>query len=121
MAASPIVHVDIPLADQEAGAAFYKETFGWNIDSSYPGYPMFDSEGGPGGGFPHKGRGEQDMGAVTIYLKVPNIEDALGKIEANGGKKVSPRVEIDGGHGAFAMFEDPSGNVLAIYEAPSRG
>jgi predicted enzyme related to lactoylglutathione lyase len=121
MAANAVVHVDIPLTDQESGATFYKQTFGWNIDNSMPGYPMFQAEGGPGGGFPHKGTGEMDMPNLRVYLGVPNIEDALRKVEANGGKTVQPRINIEGGHGAFAVFEDPSGNVLALYEAPPQG
>lgn len=121
MAANAVVHVDIPLADQEAGAAFYRDTFEWNVDNSMPGYPMFQAEGGPGGGFPHKGSGDMDATEVRVYLGVPNIEEALRKVEANGGKTVQPRIDIEGGHGAFAVFEDPSGNVLALYEAPARG
>jgi len=119
MAANPVVHIEIPVTDQEAGTAFYRDTFGWNIDNSMPGYPMFQAEGGPGGGFPQKGSGHQQMPAVRVTLGVPNIEESLQKIEANGGKTVMPRVNIEGGYGAFAVFEDPSGNVLAVYEAPS--
>lgn len=119
MAANPIVHVDIPISNTETGAAFYGDTFGWNLDSSMPGYPMFAAEGGPGGGFPQKGNGQQEVPSVRVYIGVPNIEEALQKVEANGGKTVTPRINIEGGHGAFAVFEDPSGNVLALYEAPS--
>lgn len=120
MPGSPIVHVDIPVEDHEAGVAFYRDTFGWNIDNSVPGYPMFQVEGGPGGGFPRKGTGPMDMPDVRVYVNVSNIEEALHKVEANGGKTLQPRIDIEGGHGSFAVFEDPSGNVLAVYQAPSR-
>jgi len=120
VAVSPIVHVDIPLRNPEADTNFYRDVFGWQIDSSMPGYPMYSAEGGPGGGFPQKGNGPQAMPGVRVYLQVPNIEAALRQVEERGGKTVTPRIDIEGGHGAFAVFEDPSGNTMAVYQAPNR-
>jgi len=113
---SPIVHVDIPVNNLENGADFYRDVFGWELNSDMPGYPMFKAEGGPGGGFVQKGDGDQ----VRIYLMSNDINASLADIEAHGGKTVMPRTEIEGGHGAFAVFTDPSGNTLALYSAPAQ-
>ena len=121
MAAHPIVHVDIRADNPEAATSFYHDVFGWEIDNFVPGYPMFKSEGGPGGGFV---AGTEGVGAhtkgVLIYLNTQDIDGSLQDVEAHGGQTVVPRTEIEGGHGAFAVFRDPNGNNLALYQAPQR-
>jgi len=117
---NPICHVDIPLADTETGTEFYRKVFGWEIDTSFPGYPMFKAEGGPGGGFVAKGDGPMQMQSVRIFMLTNDINATLEQIEANGGQTVMPRTEIEGGHGAFAVFNDPSGTTLALYQAPAQ-
>jgi|SRR5579872_6996734 len=117
---NPIVHVDIPLNNPEQDTAFYRDVFGWEIDTQMPGYPMFKAEGGPGGGFVEKGNGQMQVPNIRVYLMTNDINATLAEIEAKGGKTVQPRIEIEGGHGAFAVFEDPSGNVLALYSAPAQ-
>ena len=51
MAQHPIVHVEIPAADQESTGKFYSELFGWKFQA-FPelDYAMFEADGGPGGG-----------------------------------------------------------------------
>ena len=48
MSQHPIVHVEIPAADQAASGQFYSDLFGWKY-SAYPemDYAMFEAEGGP--------------------------------------------------------------------------
>lgn len=119
--AHPIVHVDIPAGDTSATANFYRDAFGWNIDSNMPGYPMFSVEGGPGGGFVQTGG--EGMGSmlegVLIYLNTSDIDASLRDVESHGGSTVRPRTEIEGGYGAFAVFKDPSGNMLGLYQPPA--
>lgn len=116
---NPIVHVEIPADNPETAGEFYKKVFGWNTDNSYPGYPMFSAEGGPGGGFVKAGNTAMGVnykaGEVIVYLGVDDIDSKVREIESNGGRITTPKTEIPG-MGWFAMFTDPSGNRLAVYQ-----
>ena len=115
----PIVHVDIAGGDPNSAAQFYRDTFGWSIDDSVPGYPMFKAEGGPGGGFVKAGA--EGVGSVAdgvlIYLHTADIDASLKAIESHGGTTVVPRTDM-GSYGAYAVFADPSGTKLGLYQAP---
>jgi predicted enzyme related to lactoylglutathione lyase len=46
---------------------------------------------------------------------VGSIDEALKKVEAEGGSTVQPRTEIPN-MGAFAYFKDSEGNTLGLWE-----
>jgi hypothetical protein len=48
------------------------------------------------------------------------IADTLKRIEAAGGRVLTPRTEIGPGMGAFAAFAAPVGNEFGLYEEPGR-
>jgi predicted enzyme related to lactoylglutathione lyase len=52
----------------------------------------------------------------VLVLAVTDVDAKLAEIEAAGGKTLTPRTEIGGGHGFFAYFEDPNGNKLGVWE-----
>lgn len=56
-----------------------------------------------------------DTPSPVLVIDVDAIDEALGKIEREGGSVVRPRTEIPG-MGAFAYFKDPDGNVLGLFE-----
>ncbi len=118
---SPIVHLDISATDPAASAKFYGDVFGWKIthDTNFD-YHMFSTEGGPGGGWVKVGN-DYKAGEIIPYLDTDDIDAALAKIVAHGGKVLKPRTEIPG-IGEFAFFADPSGNRLGLYtdKQPSR-
>ena len=109
-----IVHVEIPAADQAAASKFYGELFGWKITAMPEmNYTMWEAADGSGGGFPGVSD-ENPAGQVTVYIDSDDIETDLKNIEKLGGKVVHPKTEIPN-MGWFAMFKDPTGNVLALY------
>ena len=57
-----------------------------------------------------------DTPAPVITILVDGIDDAIKKIEAEGGSLVEPRTEI-ASMGAFAYFKDPEGNVMGLWES----
>jgi hypothetical protein len=109
-----VVHVEIPAANIEAAADFYKELFGWKI-TPYPemNYTMWEAGDGSGGGFPTVSD-ENPAGQVLVYIDSDDIGADLAKVEKLGGKIIRPKTEIPG-MGWFAVFQDPAGNVLALY------
>src|SRR5207247_643498 len=57
---------------------------------------------------------------TRTYIMVDVIADTLKRIEAAGGRVLTPRTNIGSGMGAFAVFADPVGNEFGLYEEPSR-
>jgi predicted enzyme related to lactoylglutathione lyase len=109
-----IVHVEIPAADQAAAGKFYQELFGWKIQPMPEmNYTMWEAGDGSGGGFPSVSD-ESPAGQVIVYIDSEDIDADLKTIEKLGGKVVHPKTEIPG-MGWFALFSDPTGNVLALY------
>jgi uncharacterized protein len=118
----PIIHVEIPARDLETASQFYAQVFDWKLDLSVPEYPQFQAAGGPCGGFVavREEASEHGLkytaGEVLIYLGTDDIDAALARVEAHGGKTLVPRTEIPSiGH--WAMFEDPTGNRIGLYSS----
>ena len=124
MTGHPIVHIEIPAANSSAAGKFYGDVFGWkiNADPTY-NYVMFQSEGGPGGGFVEPMDGASIVhkpDRLLVYLATDDIDATLTAIEAHGGKTVLTKTEIP--HiGWWAVFTDPSGNHLALFTPAQQG
>ncbi|MBT3187949.1 MAG: hypothetical protein HN736_14690 [Anaerolineae bacterium] len=54
------------------------------------------------------------VGKVVIYVDSPDIDADLKQTEALGGKTIHPKSEI-ANMGWFGIFEDPTGNQIALY------
>ena len=52
----------------------------------------------------------------VIYVGVESVDDAIKKVQAAGGKVVTPRTPIPG-MGAYGRVSDTEGNVLGLFEA----
>jgi uncharacterized protein len=110
-----IVHVEIPSPDPEAASRFYADLFGWNIQPvPEMDYIMFQAGDGPGGGLPRLS--EYTPIGPLVYVDTDDIDASLAKAESLGATTLAPRTEIPG-MGWFAIFQDPSGNRMALYQA----
>lgn len=110
-----IVHVEIPAANVEGAGKFYQALFGWKI-SPMPemNYTMWEAgDGDEYGGFPQVSA-DNPAGQVLVYIASDDIEADLKKVEKLGGKVIHQKAEIPG-TGWFGVFQDPTGNVLAVY------
>jgi predicted enzyme related to lactoylglutathione lyase len=121
MSAHEIVHIELPATDGSEASQFYSNVFGWKRQS-FAGEPydywMFQPEGGPGGGFNpvgDEGVIPTKPGDVLLYIDTDNIEDSLSKVESEGGKTLIPRKEITG-MGWYAIFTDPTGNRVGLFQ-----
>ncbi len=117
MSTHEIVHIEIPANNGKEASQFYTDAFGWkNTHAEAFDYWMFQPEGGPGGGFNQIG-GQMDvkLGEVLVYVATDNIEDSLAKIESLGGKTLMPKSPITETTW-FALFEDPTGNRMGLYQ-----
>ncbi len=110
-----IVHVEIPAANVDGAGKFYEALFGWKI-SPMPemNYTMWEAgDGDEYGGFPQVSA-ENPAGQVLVYIASDDIEADLKNVEKLGGKVLHQKAEIPG-TGWFGVFQDPTGNVLALY------
>jgi len=109
-----IVHVEIPATNVEGAGKFYQALFGWKLQHmAEMNYTMWEDETGAGGGFPQVSD-ENPAGQVLVYIDSDDIEADLKNVEKLGGKVIHPKAEIPG-QGWFGIFQDPTGNVLALY------
>ena len=115
MAMRSIAHIEIPAGDPAAAGKFYSTLFGWETESM----PGMDYEGFRTGtvvgGFPRVGP-MATAGEVVLYIESAGIDEDLRRIEAEGGHAIVPRSEIPG-MGHFAIFTDPTGNKVGLFEA----
>ncbi len=108
-----IVHIEIPSRNHEEAGKFYGDLFGWKITPMPEmNYMLWEPVEGPGGGF--TSLSETKVGEVLIYVDSDDIEADLKKAISLGAKMVAPKMEIPG-IGWFGVFEDPTGNKIALY------
>lgn len=115
-----ITHVEIPVSDLAAGADFYSAVFGWQIAESpgYEGYPMWRAPNQISGGALTERTA--DFVQPRSIVEVDSIDDALTTVESLGGRVIMARSPISD-TSWWALFEDPDGNVLGLYEGTTEG
>jgi predicted enzyme related to lactoylglutathione lyase len=75
---------------------------------------MFQPASGPSGGV-FKRSDDQTPTMWTAYVRVPNIDATLARAAQLGGKVIVPKSPIPG-MGHFAIFADPTGAVLGLFQ-----
>jgi hypothetical protein len=120
----PVVHFEIIGKNPAKLRGYFSELFGWEFDTTSPvaqavsepqnyGFvnrmPASDGAGIPGG----IGGGQAYPPHVIFYVGVPDVEAALQRAEALGGKReLGPERAPTGlvvGH-----FTDPEGNLIGV-------
>lgn len=113
---------EIPVNDMERAAAFYKTVFNIQvmIDGSIaPGFKMglFPYLEGSIGGALVEGPGYAPTEhGPSLYLNGgDDLNEALSKVEAAGGKVLIPKTKISDEFGYYAFFLDSEGNRLGLH------
>ncbi len=125
MAVGRVVHFEIPYDDSARASAFYADAFEWDLmPIPEMGYtmvttgPTLPQGGGPTEvGFINGGMLERNdtFRGPNLVIDVENLEEALGKVEAAGGKTVITRQQV-GDMGFTAYFTDTEGNLVGLWE-----
>ena len=122
-----VVHFEIPVDDEGRAKEFYGSVFDWDLNTMDMGGGMTYTTAGtvdvddkmmpkePGAINGGLMRRTSDTPAPVITIGVDAIDDSLKKVEAGGGKVVTPRTEIPD-MGAFAYIKDTEGNVVGLWE-----
>jgi uncharacterized protein len=111
---APVVHFEIMGGNGIELETFYRELFGWKINSDNPmKYGIVDTGGTPPGINGGVGATNDGSKRVSIYVEVSDLQAALDKAEKLGGKTILAPTEVPGGP-KLAMFADPIGNVTGL-------
>ena len=107
-----VVHFEIGGVGGEELAGFYRGLFGWDVQASGPDYWLVAAQSpGIGGGLMQI---REDMPSyVTVYVATDDLAASLERAVDLGGVVAVPPTAIPG-VGSFAMFQDPSGNVVGL-------
>ncbi len=109
-----ICYVEIPAADVDVSATFYRTVFGWSVRERGDGSMAFDDTTGTVSGAWVVGRPPTTAPGVVVGVMVADAAATLQSIIAAGGGVVQPinpaETEV------YALFRDPAGNVLSIYQ-----
>lgn len=110
----PIMHFEIASPNLERAAA-HQELFDWDVGAEQmDGYRLVETtDGSIGGGMLRPPEGVFPY--VTIYVGVEDLAETLKRAEELGGKTVVEPMPIPGA-GMFAMFQDPDGVLLGLFE-----
>ena len=112
-----ISYLRIPASDPRATAAFYRSVFGWevNLDRDDPSF-----EDGSGHVIGHFRSDQPVAGEAGIrpYVYVESVDATLERVGAEGGAAVTePYPE---GDLWVAVFRDPAGNVVGVWQQGPR-
>ena len=113
-----ICYIEFPATNIARSAEFYKTVFGWTIRTRDNGSTAFDDATGQVSGSWVLGRAPAKVPGLLMYIMVDSVAATLDKIVANGGEITQP---IGGDAPEItARFRDPAGNVVGLYQEPSR-
>jgi uncharacterized protein len=120
------VHFEIPVDDVERAKTFYGTVFDWQMQA-FPDMqytlamttPVDEqttrptTPGAINGGLMNRSK---ETPSPVITIGVDSVEEALKKVEAEGGTVITPSTPIEG-MGAFGYFKDPEGNVMGLFQS----
>jgi predicted enzyme related to lactoylglutathione lyase len=109
----PVVAFQIRGRDAARLAEFYREIFGWEMDSSNP---LGVVQIAPGIGGPEVGVGGFIVPGepnVAIFVQVLSLVDTLAKAVELGGKRIMEPFDVPGGP-TIAQMADPEGNIIGL-------
>lgn len=114
MASDLLAHAEIPSTDLDRSKDFYSKLFGWEFKPFGNGYLLFNTHKGFTLGLKKVDRIKK--GDSTIFhIRVNVVEEYLKKAKELGGNSFRGKTIIPA-MGAYALFSDPDGNVIGLYQ-----
>lgn len=118
-----VVHFEVPFDDAERALGFYRDLFGWeiqsmpemnyNIASTGPTGDQGPTEPGYiGGGLFQR---QAPIDRPVLVIDVDDIDAKLTEIEAHGGSTALAKMPV-GDMGWAAYFTDTEGNILGLWQ-----
>jgi len=108
-----LCHFEIFTKDPARAEKFYGDLFGWQFSHDMGNdYILFNPGKGAGGAI---SKVEEFTPSVGLYFEVDSIDGYLKKAGSLGAESITAKTEIPG-HGWYAIFRDPDGNSIGLYE-----
>jgi predicted enzyme related to lactoylglutathione lyase len=112
-----VIHFEINADEPARAVEFYREVFGWVIES-WEG-PMeywlittyAEGESGINGAITRRMEGNTTVNTIGV----PDLEAFISKVEASGGSLVTPKMTVPG-VGYMAYCRDTEGNTFGIMQ-----
>jgi predicted enzyme related to lactoylglutathione lyase len=125
---APVAWHQLHTRDVERAWAIYEELFGWTHTKTTEvvgldgGFRLFAwaGSGESAGMMGNTARWPGVHSHWLYYFPVPDLEGALAKVPANGGRVVAPAAALANGD-RLAPCEDGQGAAFGLYEAAPRG
>ncbi len=119
----PIVHVEIPSADDAEAKAFYGSLLGWEATEIPMGpdftYVMFNLGESLGAALSPVGE-DMKPGDVILYFHSDDLDADMARVSKLGGQVLMARQDIPG-FGSLGLFMDPTGNRVAFWQSANPG
>ena len=112
---------DLAVPDPTAAVEFYSALFGWTGDDQHDPdgnyiYTMFSSAGQLVAGLgPQPEMMAGTPPAWNSYINVDNVDAIVAAAEANGGKVITPLMDVMDS-GRMAIISDPGGAVVSFWQ-----
>jgi predicted enzyme related to lactoylglutathione lyase len=111
-----ICYLELPSRDIHESSSFYQEIFNWKVRTRGDGSVAFDDGVNEVSGTWRMDRQATKEIGMLLHLMVDDIEITMKKIIDRGGTIVRP-LGLDAPE-ITAWFQDPSGNILGLYQEP---
>lgn len=123
--ADSVVHFEIPVDNMARAQKFYKEAFGWSMNSiPGMGYTLLttttvNEQGRPtqpgaiNGGMLER---LDPIKHTVITINVASIDEAEKRIQKYGGKMIRKKMAV-ADMGFASYFQDSEGNVVGLWES----
>jgi hypothetical protein len=113
-----ICYIELPSRDVNESSDFYQSVFGWDVRRRGDGATAFDDGVGQVSGTWRTDRKPSSEIGILVHIMVDDMEVTIKKVKDHGGVIVQP-VGMDAPE-ITAHFRDPSGNILGLYQEPSK-
>jgi predicted enzyme related to lactoylglutathione lyase len=117
------IWIDLATQDAEASQKFYAELFGWRIDVNpdpqYGGYGRALLDGQDVAGIGPAQSPDQPT-AWSFYVGTPDADATAKSVESAGGKVISAPFDV-GDQGRMAVFQDPVGAFISVWQPTGMG
>ncbi len=129
---NPVVHFEMPYEDPNRLVKFYTQAFGWRMEklgkdmgdyvlaatTETDEKRMVKRPGAINGGFFPK-KPDWPAQYPSVVIAVEDIQDAMKKVAAAGGKILGEPMEITG-IGQYVSFTDTEGNRVSMLQPMNR-
>ena len=119
---NPVHWFEISVNDMDRAKKFYESVLGLQLglnrveSTLMAWFPTTEGGAGCSGALLKSERRTPSHDGTMIYFSVANIEAVLARVEANGGRTLTPRTDI-GEYGFYAYFEDSEGNRVGLHSS----